>query len=185
MQSKNILYIVSGPSGSGKTTTMRKAMSNEVVSFTTRDRRYGEIAGVDYVYITQQEFDSLMQSGGIAEHTTYYGTASYGITMEELTGKLEKGNAFVIVDVVGKEQLEKLYPNTISIFFNLSKETAVKRMKERGDTQEAINKRLKSFDEELDNFYLYDYVIDNENTHKEAIAAVGYILDLESGKDVH
>lgn len=184
MQSKNILFIVSGPSGSGKTTTMRNAMDNEIISFTTRAKRDGEEDGIDYLYITEEEFQALVDHGGIAESTTYYGTASYGITLSELLEKLDKGDAFVIVDVVGKAQLEALYPNTVSIFFSISKETAIARMKLRGDSDESINKRLMSFEEELENFYLYDYIIDNENSKNQALQAVNYIVGLERDKNV-
>lgn len=59
----NKLIVVSGPSGSGKTTLMRQTMKNEVVSFTTRKPRQGEIDGVDYKFISLEKFEELKNKG--------------------------------------------------------------------------------------------------------------------------
>lgn len=162
VKSKNRLFIITGPSGSGKTTIARSVMTNEIISFTTRSPRKGEIDGVDYIYITNEKFNELYDSGGLAEHTDYYGTAKYGITMEELKGKLSKGDAFVVVDVIGKEALEEIYDNTLSIFiFSPDSDVAFKRMSDRGDNEEQISRRLASYEEEIENFPLYDVLLDN------------------------
>jgi guanylate kinase len=157
-------------------------MDNEIISFTTRAKRDGEEEGIDYLFITQEEFDALMKEGRIAEHTTYYGSASYGITMDELEGKLAKGDAFVVVDVVGKKQLEELYPNTTSVFFRINEMTAIKRMQRRGDSAENIAKRLKTYGEEIDNYYLYDYIVENEGNHADTIESVRLIIEKEGTK---
>jgi guanylate kinase len=146
-------------------------MDNEIVSFTTREPRQGEVEGVDYQFISQEKFDELYNSNGLAEHTTYYGSASYGITMEELTSKLAKGDAFVIVDVVGKRQLEELWDNTTSIFvFQPYPKIAIKRMELRGDSKEAIKKRLVTYEEEIANFPEYDVLLYNVGQIESAIS---------------
>jgi guanylate kinase len=175
----NKLIIISGPSGSGKSTIAKSAMDNEVVSFTTRPPRPGEINGKDYVFMSQEEFDKLLHNNGLAEYTTYYGNASYGITLDELHGKLEKGHAFVIVDVIGLVQLKKLWDNTASVFIMTSEAKARKRMNERGDSAQRIEDRLKTYGIEQENFYLYDYVLDNNNTLAEAIEGMKNILQIE------
>lgn len=177
MEKKNRLLIVSGPSGSGKTSIARRVMENEVVSFTTRAMRPGEVDGIDYVYITEERFKELYASNGLAEYTTYYGNASYGITMEELTSKLAKGDAFVIVDVVGKQQLEQLYDNTVSVFVWMPfVEEAIARMRKRGDAEELIQKRLRTYEEEIANFPQYDYLIDNTGSFGDAVEAFKAIV---------
>jgi guanylate kinase len=136
-------------------------MQNEIVSFTTREKRPGEIEGKDYIFISNEEFESMRDSGKIAEYTTYYGSASYGITMEEINKKLSKGPAFVVVDIEGKKQLEEIYDNTTSIFIYTSPEEAEQRMIRRGDKPENIAKRLATFKKELENMEFYDYAIEN------------------------
>lgn len=173
------LIIVSGPSGSGKTTGMRSVMKNEIVSFTTREKREGEVDGIDYIYISDEEFRRLLDTGGISESTTYYGRANYGITQEELDTKLGKGAAFVIVDANGKQQLEALYPNTLSIFFDISQMTALRRMVYRKDSPESVRSRLLTIPEELENFYLYDYVIDANKSKEEVVQSIQLILKTE------
>lgn len=159
----NKLFIVSGPSGSGKTSTMRSIMDNEVVSFTTRSPREGEIDGKDYHFISESEFDYLLSTNGLAEYTEYFGGAKYGIVMSELQSKLGKGDAFVVVDYIGKQQLEAIHPSTTSIFIFTTPEEARIRMEKRGDSQESINKRLASFGKELLNVNSYDFCIYNQD----------------------
>jgi guanylate kinase len=174
---KNTLFIISGPSGSGKSSIARKAMDNEVISFTTRAPREGEVNGKDYVFLKEWEFDAMFKEGRIAEYTTYYGTASYGITMDELTSKLEKGDAFVVVDVFGKGQLENLYPKTVSIFIYCPYSAMLEnRMMARGDSWENILKRMKNYDEEMENFYLYDYLLDNTGSFEDAVSSFKAIV---------
>lgn len=177
--SKNKLVLVSGPSGTGKTSTMRKIMRNEVVSFTTREPRHGEINGVDYTYIDEQTFRELLQSNGLAEYATY-SEASYGITAEELQAKLSKGDAFAIVNPDGKEQLERIWDNTVSIFVFTTPEEARKRMMRRGDSEANIEKRLKTFIGELDAMVYYDYQVHNANGDQAlTVELIKRLLDKE------
>lgn len=159
------LYAVSGHSGAGKTSVMRCAMGTkkEVVSVTTRPirERDGEIDGVDYYFMTQEEFDDLDANDMLAEKTTYYGRSSYGVTKAEIDNKLSKGNAFIIVDFNGYEQLKVIYPDLIGIFIYTSKETAHERMISRGDTEEYAEKRLETYDIEMANMKYYNFAIRN------------------------
>jgi guanylate kinase len=167
---KNRLYIISGPSGSGKSSIARAVMDNEIISFTTRAPRPGEVNGRDYIFISEDEFQYLYNNNGLAEHTSYYGSANYGITMEELMTKLSKGDAFVVVDIVGKEQLEKLWDNTLSIFvFMPYTDVAISRMIRRGDSKENIEKRLRTYEEEIANFPQYDVLLDNCGDFQTAV----------------
>lgn len=158
---KPILYVISGPSGSGKTSNIRQVMTNEVVSFTTRPPREGEVDGFDYVFTTVEEVDRLEASGELVERVSYAGN-SYGISKDELYGKLAKEDAFVIVDYHGFQQVRELYDNYVSIFFSIDVEDARNRMLERGDKPDVIEGRLKTYETELKNQQYYDYVIQNE-----------------------
>lgn len=158
---KPTLYVISGPSGSGKTSNIRQVMSNEVVSFTTRPPREGEVDGFDYVFTTVEEVDRLEASGELVERVSYAGN-SYGISKDELYGKLATEDAFVVVDYHGFQQVRELYDNYVSIFFSIDTDDARNRMLERGDKPEVIEGRLKTYETELKNQQHYDYVIRNE-----------------------
>lgn len=158
---KPILYVISGPSGSGKTSNIRQVMTNEVVSFTTRPPREGEVDGFDYVFTTVEEVDRLEASGELVERVSYAGN-SYGISKDELYGKLATEDAFVVVDYHGFQQVRELYDNYVSIFFSIDTEDARNRMLERGDKPEVIEGRLTTYETELKNQQHYDYVIRNE-----------------------
>lgn len=160
-RNKSVLYVMSGPSGSGKTTSIRQVMDNEVVSFTTRDKRVGEVEGVDYIFTTVEEIDRLEQEGLIVERVLYAGN-SYGISKVELDEKLAKGDAFVVVDFHGYQQLQELYDNNVGVFLEIDVEDARERMIARGDREELIESRLKTYEVELKNADHYDYVLLNE-----------------------
>lgn len=159
----NKLFLVSGHSGGGKTTVMRSAMDNEIISFTTREKRNGEKHGIDYKYITIEEFDNLKQENKLIESVEYGGNY-YGIDSYELNNKLNKGYAFCIVDYHGMLQMKDLYENCCTIFiYNSSSSIAKKQMKSRGDSDDKIASRLKTYKEEMANRKHYDYVIKNNH----------------------
>lgn len=173
----NKLFLVSGHSGSGKTSLMKPLMSNEVISFTTRSKRKGEIEGSDYKFITKEEFDALKKSDKLIEHVEYGGNY-YGIDEDELYSKLEKGHAFCIVDNHGREQLQAIYSNTTSIFLYCDYHDTKERMLKRGDSLEDVEKRLSSYYKEMLNSVNYDYVIYNKN-YLFTKAIVGSIIASE------
>lgn len=171
------LFVISGPSGSGKTSSIRQVMSNEVVSFTTRARREGEVEGFDYVYTTVEEVDRLEEIGELVERVSYDGN-SYGISKAELYGKLAHQDAFVVVDYHGYEQVKALYPNTVSIFFSIDTEDARNRMVERGDKAASIEARLKTYETELGHQIHYDFVLQNEyGKQDETVQALRNIIE--------
>lgn len=177
---KPILYVISGPSGSGKTSNIRQVMTNEVVSFTTRPPREGEVDGFDYIFTTVEEVDRLEASGELVERVSYAGN-SYGISKDELYGKLATEDAFVIVDYHGFQQVRELYENYVSIFFSIDVEDARNRMLERGDKPDVIEGRLKTYETELKNQQHYDYVIQNE--YGKQAETVQKLKDIIFGKN--
>lgn len=178
----NKLIIISGNSASGKSTILNKLSKNTIVSFTTREPRPGEKDGVDYQYISKEKYFELLNNGGLVEWTKYGGNY-YGLTKQEIESKLNKGNAYVIVDYHGMKQLKELYPNNVSIFIYNDYHEAASRMKKRGDSDVNISKRLSTYYEEQKNRVHYDYVVKNSNGKlKETIKLVKQIIRLETGK---
>lgn len=135
-------------------------MDNEIVSFTTRQQRPGEINGVDYIFMNEETFDIHLENDGLVEWSKY-GDNYYGIVKGEFERKLNKNNAFCIVDFNGMNQLFDIYPNTVTIFIYNSYEEAKLQMEQRGENEEFINKRLSTYIKELENSVHYDYKIKN------------------------
>jgi guanylate kinase len=156
----NILFCITGPSGSGKTTIMRQLMDNELLSFTTRKMREGETNGEDYLFISNEEFDELFESGQLAEWTKYDGNC-YGLTMEEVEYKLANDNAFFICDNNGFNQIIEKYNDVVSIFLYADKFDCIDNMKYRGDDMGKVANRLKTYNDEMSNRGQYDYVVKN------------------------
>jgi guanylate kinase len=162
----NKLFLVSGHSGGGKTTIMRSLMNNEIISFTTRPKRPHEVDGKDYIFITKEQYHDMFNKGELAEWTEYGGNY-YGLTKQEIDSKLQKDHAYCIVDAHGMQQLKKLYPNTVTIFIYTSKEDAEKQMRQRGESESTIQLRLSTYEKEMLNRHLYDYVVRNNHGRLE------------------
>jgi Guanylate kinase len=174
---QNKLFLVSGASGSGKTTIMRSVMDNELISFTTRQKRQGETEGKDYIFISKEEFDDLYNNNGLIEWTEYSGNY-YGLTREELETKLSQGDCFFICDVHGMKQMKRMYDNCISIFIYSEKQDIENRMRLRGDSEENILKRMSTYEDEVFNLVYYDEVVVNyEGQLEETIQKIKDIVE--------
>jgi len=157
---KNKLFIITGPSGSGKTSLMRKIMSSEIVSVTTREPRMGEVEGVDYYFINKDQFMDLCNKNQLVEHANNFGNY-YGITKTEVDKKLAANHSFVIVTAHGKDQVVSYYPNCVKIFLYASMNDAYLNMLSRGDSPGKALDRLTSYEKEMETRCDYDYVIKN------------------------
>ena len=178
---KNKLFIISGHSGSGKTSLMRSLMSNELISFTTREKRKGEVNGVDYHFINDQH-NTLVYRNKLIEKT-FYGGNYYGLTKDEVDSKLKLGHAFAIVDCNGMQQLKKYYDNCVTIMLHTTKEHAMLQMLKRGDSAHSIESRLSTFNEELSNKQFYDYCVFNKHGKFEQTRFIlNSILQVEMDK---
>lgn len=179
MPKNNKLFLISGASGVGKTTIMRRVMTNEVISFTTRKKRIGEVDGKDYIFLTKEEYINLLNNNQLIESVEYSGNY-YGITKEELENKLNKDHAFCIVDFNGMKQLKEIYPNCTTIFIYTSIEEAMKQMSIRGDSMDSITKRISTYNEEMANRIYYDYVIKNSfGKLDKVVEVIKKIVELE------
>lgn len=156
-----MLILVSGPSGSGKTTIMRALLDREIVSVTTRKPRKGEVDGVDYHFIDRATYNSLLGNDGLVEHSDYGGNG-YGITAKEIEAKAGSGSlAYAIVDVHGMRQLRQIVPNTVTLFLWTDQASATTNLQTRGESVETVDRRLSTFDDELNHRTEYDYAIRN------------------------
>jgi guanylate kinase len=174
--------VVSAPSGAGKTTICNAVLEKipglkYSVSSTTRSGRGEEKDGVDYHFVSEDEFLAGIQNGTWAEwaqvHGYYYGTSAVFIDEALSTGC----DVLLDIDVQGARQLLKRYPDCVTIFIMApSAATLRERLLKRGtDSHAAIEQRLKNAEEEMAQKGTYHYIIVNDRL-SEAIAALSAII---------
>ena len=171
-----MLVILSGVSGAGKDTIKKELIKRmdsviSLPSFTSREPRPGEQEGVQYHFITKEEFKEKIAKGEFYEydlhHENYYGTSK-----KLMNEKIQSGKIIVKdIEVNGTENLIKLLSNEtrlVTIFLKVDKEELKRRLINRGDnlTEAEIQLRLDRLDYEESKINLYDYVIKNDDFEK-------------------
>ena len=181
---KGIAFIVSGPSGGGKT-TLAKSMLHELdnlrfsVSCTTRKPREGEVDGKDYKFITEAEFEKMVQEKRFIEHAFVHGHY-YGTPVEEFEDAKKSGVDLLLdIDVQGASQIKKSCPEAIFCFvmsptFEILKERLSQR---NGNGDIDIDRRLTRAKEEMAPAILeeYDFIIINDQLD-EALKTIHSII---------
>ena len=163
---KGLMLVVSGPAGSGKGTVNGRLSQMEgyafSVSATTRAPRPGEVDGVNYHFISREEFEERIARGDMLEHTSYCGNY-YGTLKSELR-KLEEGKNLILeIETDGAMNVKRLYPEAVLIML-LPPTFAIQewRLRHRGtETEEVIQRRLARTREEIALLDEYDYVVYN------------------------
>ncbi|HHW41494.1 MAG TPA: guanylate kinase [Syntrophomonadaceae bacterium] len=173
MTAKPLLIVVSGPSGSGKgtlCTLLRQRLPDLAysVSVTTRPPRPGERNGVDYFFVSTDEFLDKIKAGEFLEWARVYDNY-YGTPISYVKDSLQYGKDVLLeLDIQGANQVKKLFPDAVLIFIRPpSLEELGARITKRGtDSQEAIRKRLSSANQELQAASGYDYVVVNDRQER-------------------
>ncbi len=187
---KGLLFVMSGPAGSGKGTVLSEVFKRSddfvySVSATTRQPRPGEVDGVNYYYITKEEFREKVAADGFIEHAEYVDNY-YGTLRSEVEDRLNEGKNVVLeIEVQGAAQVKAKYPDAVFVLIlppNYS--TLSYRLHKRGtEPEDVIQERLAQARKELESFNLYDYVITNENGVIEpAVNTILAIADAERHK---
>ena len=167
---RGILVVVSSPSGAGKTTLAHLLAQNErlefSVSYTTRAPRPGERDGVDYKFVTEDEFSRMIQGGEFAEWAVVHGNR-YGTAIHTVNRALEDGKDYLFdVDWQGGAQIRRQWPEESLLVFILPPSMAEleRRLRRRAtDAPAAIERRLLTATRELEHFSEYDYLVVNDN----------------------
>jgi guanylate kinase len=183
---KPFLLVLSAPSGGGKTTIARNLLRARddlgySVSATTRPIRAGECDGVDYHFLSREEFLRRVEAGEFLEWATYGGNL-YGTLREEIERIFAGGRTAVLdVEIEGARQLRASFPNSLHLFvLPPSAEVLVHRLVGRNSEAPAIlRERITRAADELAAVAEYDYAILNEDL-VHAVAQVAAILDAES-----
>lgn len=177
--------VLSAPSGGGKTTISKRLLGQRAdvgysVSCTTRAPRPGERDGVDYHFLTVNEFDARVASGEFAEWAVVHGNR-YGTLRQALKQVMREGRHVVLdIDVQGARQLTAAFPDAVTIFLiPPSVEVLVERLTGRqSESAEALALRLRHARVELAEAERYQYVVEN-GTLEHAVDQVAAIIDEE------
>ena len=182
------LIILSAPSGSGKTTLCRALQRRDEsigfsVSCTSRTKRKGEINGVDYTFLTDQEFKKRIENGEFAEWEQIHGNYYYGSLKAILEAAIQHQELLLLeLDVKGAMSIKNIYSEkTLSIFVEPpSMDDLYTRLVKRGtDSEERIAKRLERLTAELEYKSNFDHHIINDDV-KHAVDEIMDIIQHEN-----
>ena len=181
-----LLLILSGPSGVGKDTVARMLIERRpdsfyfVVTATTRPPRDNERHGVDYVFVTFDEFAHMIEADELLEYAVVYNDYK-GIPKQQIRDALASGRDVILrVDVQGAATVRRLVPNAISVFLTTRTEQGlVRRLQQRKqDTAEGMALRTATARQEMKRVEEFDYcVVNPENRPEVAVEQVLSIID--------
>ena len=177
------MIILSSPSGAGKTTLVKKISKEKnykiSISHTTRAPRSNEIDGVDYFFITQENFQKLIKNDAFLEYANVFKNL-YGSSKEQVFKSLDNGqNVLFDIDWQGAEQIRKkiLNYNLISFFIlPPSRKVLLQRLISRGEkNDEIIKMRMEQFDKDVLHWSDYDFVVINEDLNDCSDEIIAYL----------
>jgi guanylate kinase len=178
---KGILYIISAPSGAGKTTLVQALLTrlDEVVvsvSHTTRKMRAGEAEGVDYHFVSQDEFASMVKQGEFLEHAEVFGN-HYGTSRQHIQEQLNLGKDVILeIDWQGARQIRELMAGCRSIYVLPPSISALRqRLNSRAqDDATVIERRMQEAVREMSHYNEFDYIVINDDfeSAREQLAAI-------------
>lgn len=185
MELPGLLLVVSGPSGTGKGTVCKALIEKHPsivysVSATTRAPRVGEVDGLNYHFMSKEQFIEIKEEDGFVESAEVYGNY-YGTPKKALLENLRAGKDVILeIDIQGAMQVKEKFPRGVFVFIlPPSLAELKKRLVNRGtDTEEVITRRLKCAADEIRNFRQYNYIVIN-NKVEEAVSKIEAILVAE------
>ena len=180
---RGILIIVSAPSGCGKSTVIHRLMELRddlrfSVSATTRKPREGEVDGVDYYFVSREEFDRMIDENAFLEHAEYVGNC-YGTPKAAVDRMLDEGyNVYLDIDVQGAMQIKAIRPETLMIFLMPpSMEELYCRLTKRGtNSPEEVRSRMEAAEGECAMRDRFDYVVVNDEVDR-AVEEISRLID--------
>ena len=182
-----ILYIISAPSGSGKSTLVNEVRriipSLEFsVSYTTRAPRGSEKDGLEYHFVTREEFEKMIARDEFLEYAEVFGNY-YGTAKRFLEEAAHRGNDLLLdIDVQGAAQMKAKVPDCVAILvLPPSRKVLEKRLRNRSVNEgsvsdEVIERRLHGARKEIENFPKYDYILVNDQLHDSVDCLEAIIL---------
>jgi guanylate kinase len=182
-----LLIVISGPAGVGKDSLLRQMKElghplHFVVTATDRPPRPGEVHGVDYFFLSTEEFLRMKQAGELLEHAIVY-SQHKGIPKQQVQEALASGKDVIMrLDVQGAATIRRLVPDALLIFLTApSEEELVGRLRKRSaDSPEQLATRIEEARREIARLKEFDYVVVNhEGKLDQMVAQVAAIIEAE------
>jgi guanylate kinase len=168
-----LAVVVCGPSGAGKNSVIERVMKilpglSFSVSYTTRSQRSGEVDGVDYHYVSPQEFDRLVAGGELVEHVTYLGD-QYGTSRAQIEEVFARGEDVILnIDVEGAKTLQQGGLLSCAVVYVFLAPSSLDLLEERlraraTESDQQISARLEVAREEMEGLSFFDYLVLNND----------------------
>lgn len=185
---KGKVIVVSGPSGVGKGTVVKELIGSNKdcalsVSATTRSPREGEAHGINYFFITKEEFTQKINNNEMLEYAEYCSNF-YGTPKDYVLKSVEQGKNIILeIEVQGALNVKKIIPEAVTVFvMPPSLQELEDRLRGRGtETDEVVGQRLKTAISEIKQAPQYDYIVVN-NTVMQCVADIVSIIIAERQK---
>jgi guanylate kinase len=181
-----VLVLISGPSAVGKDTIARGVIEKRpddfffVVTATTREPRDGELHGIDYTFVSHDEFARMIEFNELLEYAVVYNDYK-GVPKKQIQDALASGkNVIMRLDVQGAATVRELIPEVITIFLIApTEEELIKRLRERkSESAEGINLRVATARKELERIHEFDYcVVNADDEQDQAVEQILNIVD--------
>ena len=181
------LVIISGFSGVGKGTVVKELLKNYghyvlSVSMTTRSPREGEEHGVNYYFVTNEEFEKMIKENGFLEHAGY-ADHYYGTPREYVMKNLAEGKDVILeIEVQGAMQIKKDNPDAVLVFITTpsAAEMAKRLIGRKTETHEQILSRFRRAVEEAEDMKKYDFIVVNDKL-EDCVKEVNRIVEKNEG----
>lgn len=187
-----LLIVISGLSGVGKDSVLKRMKERDlpfhfVVTATTRPRRDDEVHGVDYYFVSLDEFTKMIAGEELLEYAIVYDDYK-GIPKEQVRQALDSGKDVIMrIDVQGAATIRQISPQALLIFLTTQDEDEmVRRLKERKtETKEGLTTRIETARQELKQIKEFDYVVVNRDCHlDEAVDTILAIIRAEHHRTI-
>ncbi len=185
-----LLIVISGPSGVGKDSALQgmKLLQRPwryIITATTRPKRPGERHGIDYIFLSPEEFRILMMKDGFLEYAEVYGTW-YGVPRAQADEAMACGKDVIVkTDIQGARTLRSKIPDALLIFLAppTMEELKHRLLERKSETEEALRRRIETAETEMQCQDEFDYVVVNHNGRvDEAVEEIDRIIQKEKAK---
>lgn len=187
---KPLLIVISGPSGVGKDSVINRMKERGlpfrfVITANTRPQRPDEIDGVDYFFVTHEEFEQMIEDGELFEYAVVYEDLK-GVPKNQIEDALASGEDVIMrLDVQGAETIRAKCPEALMVFLSTRNEDElIARLKtRRTESEESLTLRIKTAREEFERVDSFDYyVVNEENKLDETVDTILSIIQAEHAR---
>jgi len=185
-KSKGLLIVISGPSGAGKDTVCNKVIEEMKdtkisISMTSRESRGKEQDGVEYYFVSKEEFEERIKNDEFLEYAVVHNNQYYGTPKGKIEEDLSKGkNVILVIDIQGALKIKEIVPEALFIFIMppSMEELKDRLIKRQTESKKKILERFKTAYNEINEYTKYNYVVVNDKVDK-AVEKVKSIIIAE------